>query len=70
MSAPQCAIGAAPAGGGVSGTGAIQIDANGSFVANGGGLTTVWLLQVGYRALQAGMFALFWQRRTWAHIKI
>ncbi|MGR8918974.1 MAG: MATE family efflux transporter [Gammaproteobacteria bacterium] len=36
----------------------------------GGGLTVVWLLQVAYRAMQAGVFAGFWQRRAWAHIKI
>ncbi len=36
----------------------------------GYGLTAVWLLQVLYRAVQAGVFASFWARRTWAHIEI
>ena len=36
----------------------------------GGGLTVIWLLQVGYRAIVAAIFASFWVRRTWAHIAI
>jgi MATE family multidrug resistance protein len=36
----------------------------------GGGLTIIWLLQVIYRALQAGIFAAFWARRKWVHIEI
>ena len=36
----------------------------------GYGLTTIWGLQVLYRALQAAVFARFWQRRAWARIEI
>ncbi|MGD9603269.1 MAG: MATE family efflux transporter [Gammaproteobacteria bacterium] len=34
----------------------------------GYGLTGIWLLQVGYRVLQAGIFSLFWVRRGWARV--
>ncbi|MGE0482585.1 MAG: MATE family efflux transporter [Gammaproteobacteria bacterium] len=36
----------------------------------GYGLTAIWSLQVGYRALQAAIFATFWLRRRWARIEI
>lgn len=36
----------------------------------GYGLTGIWLLQVLYRVLQAGIFSMFWVRRGWAHIAI
>lgn len=36
----------------------------------GYGLTGIWLLQVGYRILQAGVFSLFWIRRDWARVTI
>ena len=36
----------------------------------GGGLTVIWLLQCGYRAILAGIYAVFWTRRKWAHIEI
>ncbi|MCB1746328.1 MAG: MATE family efflux transporter [Gammaproteobacteria bacterium] len=37
---------------------------------HGYGLTVIWGLQVGYRALQAAIFATFWLRRRWARIEI
>jgi MATE family multidrug resistance protein len=36
----------------------------------GGGLTAVWIAQIGYRALQAGVFLRFWTRRRWAGIAV
>lgn len=36
----------------------------------GGGLTAIWLLQAIYRSGQAGIFALFWERRRWAKIEL
>lgn len=36
----------------------------------GYGLTEIWLLQVIYRAMQAGIFANFWMRGKWANIQI
>ena len=36
----------------------------------GYGLLGIWLTQAVYRGLQALVFATFWQRRAWAHIKI
>ncbi len=36
----------------------------------GYGLTAIWLLQVTYRALQAGIFTWFWLRRDWARVKL
>lgn len=36
----------------------------------GHGLTAIWLLQVVYRALQAGIFSWFWRRRRWAHVHL
>jgi putative MATE family efflux protein len=36
----------------------------------GHGLTLIWLLQVLYRVLQAGIFVRFWTRRRWAHIAL
>ena len=34
------------------------------------GLTAIWVAQIGYRLLQAGVFALFWQRGRWAGIQV
>jgi putative MATE family efflux protein len=34
------------------------------------GLTAIWLLQVGYRLLQSGIFTYFWVRRGWAGIVV
>ena len=34
------------------------------------GLTAIWALQVGYRCLQALVFAGYWRGQRWAHIKI
>lgn len=36
----------------------------------GGGLTVIWGLQVGYRAIQAMVFSAFWMRRRWARIEL
>lgn len=36
----------------------------------GHGLTAIWVLQVFYRALQAGLMAKFWTDRGWTRIKI
>ncbi len=36
----------------------------------GHGLTAIWLAQVGYRVLQAGVFAVIWQRGRWAGIEV
>ncbi len=36
----------------------------------GYGLTGIWILQVGYRALQAGVFSVFWMRRGWTRVTI
>lgn len=36
----------------------------------GYGLTAIWLLQVVYRAMQAGIFTWFWMRRGWVHINL
>lgn len=36
----------------------------------GHGLTGIWVLQVAYRILQAGVFSIFWQRRGWAKVTI
>jgi Na+-driven multidrug efflux pump len=37
---------------------------------SGLGLTAIWLLQVGYRLLQSGIFTYFWVRRGWAGIVV
>lgn len=34
------------------------------------GLTAIWASQVGWRSLQAGVFAALWQRQGWADIKV
>ena len=34
------------------------------------GLTAIWASQVGWRSLQAGVFAALWQRGRWASIKV
>ena len=36
----------------------------------GFGLLGIWVCQVGYRVLQAGIFAVMWNRRRWAEIKV
>lgn len=36
----------------------------------GFGLTALWLLQGGYRGLQAGIFVRFWRARRWAQIRV
>ena len=36
----------------------------------GFGLTGIWLLQVCYRVIQAGIFSYFWVRRSWTRIAI
>ncbi len=36
----------------------------------GYGLLAIWVLQGGYRGLQAIVFTMFWQKRTWARVKI
>jgi putative MATE family efflux protein len=36
----------------------------------GFGLTTIWLLQGGYRALQTGIFIRYWRARQWAKISV
>ena len=36
----------------------------------GFGLTTIWLLQAGYRALQTSLFVRFWRAREWACISV
>lgn len=36
----------------------------------GHGLTTIWALQIGYRAIVATIYAVFWMRRGWARIEI
>jgi putative MATE family efflux protein len=36
----------------------------------GFGLTTIWLLQVSYRALQTGFFVRYWRARQWARISV
>ena len=37
---------------------------------SGGGLMEIWLAQVGYRILQAAIFAHLWRSRSWAHIQL
>src|SRR5690606_20269745 len=34
------------------------------------GLLGIWLAQVGYRALQAGVFAVMWARGGWTDIRV
>jgi Na+-driven multidrug efflux pump len=34
------------------------------------GLTAVWIAQVGYRSLQAVVFALIWRSRRWMNIQV
>jgi putative MATE family efflux protein len=36
----------------------------------GGGMTGVWLVQIGYRALQTLTFTCMWQRGRWAEIRV
>ncbi len=36
----------------------------------GWGLTAIWASQVGWRVLQAGVFALLWQRGDWQRIRL
>jgi putative MATE family efflux protein len=36
----------------------------------GYGLLGIWVCQVGYRALQAGIFAVMWNQRGWAKIEV
>ena len=36
----------------------------------GGGLFTVWALQIGYRGVQAGVFAMVWSKGKWASIEV
>jgi multidrug resistance protein, MATE family len=36
----------------------------------GHGLLAIWLVFVGYRALQTGLFIALWRRRQWAKIKV
>ncbi len=36
----------------------------------GNGLLAIWLLFVGYRALQTGLFITLWRRREWAQIRV
>jgi Na+-driven multidrug efflux pump len=36
----------------------------------GYGLLGIWVCQVGCRALQAGIFAVMWNQRGWAKIKV
>ena len=36
----------------------------------GFGLTAIWLAQVAYRTIQAGMFVWLWQRRAWASVSV
>ena len=36
----------------------------------GYGLTGIWLLQVGFRILQACIFSLYWVRRDWARVTL
>ncbi len=36
----------------------------------GFGLLGIWVCQVGYRVLQAGIFAVMWNGRRWAQIKV
>ncbi len=36
----------------------------------GFGLTTIWILQASYRALQTGVFISFWRKRQWAGIAV
>jgi MATE family multidrug resistance protein len=36
----------------------------------GFGLTALWVLQGGYRGVQAGIFFSFWRRRGWARIQV
>ncbi len=36
----------------------------------GYGLTGIWLCQVAYRMLQAGVFSLLWRQRRWARIPV
>lgn len=36
----------------------------------GMGLTAIWLATGGYRLLQALIFTVYWQRRSWVHIQV
>ncbi len=36
----------------------------------GFGMTAVWTAQVGYRSLQALVFALIWKSRTWIGVAV
>jgi Na+-driven multidrug efflux pump len=36
----------------------------------GYGLTAVWIAQVGYRGLQALVFAFIWRSRMWIDIEV
>ena len=36
----------------------------------GGGLLAIWCTQVGYRALQAGVFSFLWKRGSWRRIEV
>jgi MATE family multidrug resistance protein len=36
----------------------------------GGGLTAVWIAQIGYRAVQTGIFWRFWTSKRWAGITV
>lgn len=36
----------------------------------GFGLNVIWLAMIGYRGIQAGIFAALWRRRDWAAIKL
>jgi len=36
----------------------------------GFGLLSIWIAQIGYRVLQAGVFAALWQRGRWASVQV